>query len=187
MSGYSVSMSGSTSSTWMYRRSRIVRPPIDVLRNGSDVDPGPRRVRGPVARHGAQLPVDDQPDAAAVRAAQDAGALRHRVEHRLHVGRRLADHAQDLGGRRLPLQRLLRLVEQPRVLDRDHRLVRERLRERDLLVVEAPGGRAKDRDAADGAAVAQQRHEQAGLVPQRDREVAASARTPSRLPRCPPR
>ena len=81
--------------------------------------------------------------------AQLARALRDRLQHGLHVGRRLADHAQHLGGRRLPLERLLGLVEQPRVLDRDHRLVGERLRERDLLVVETPGGRAQDRDAAD--------------------------------------
>ena len=31
------------------------------------------------------------------------------VEHRLHIGRRLADHAQDLARRRLLLQRFLRL------------------------------------------------------------------------------
>ena len=35
-------------------------------------------------------------------------------QHRLHFGRRLADHAQDFGRRRLPLERLLRLVEQAR-------------------------------------------------------------------------
>ena len=43
------------------------------------------------------------------------------------VGRRAADDAQDLGRRGLPLQRLLRLVEQAHVLDRDHRLVGEGL------------------------------------------------------------
>ena len=38
-----------------------------------------------------------------------------------------ADHLQHLGGGRLPLQRLLGLVEQAHVLDRDHGLVGERL------------------------------------------------------------
>ncbi len=39
-------------------------------------------------------------------AAETHGALHDGIENRLHVGRRLADHAQDLGGRRLLLQRL---------------------------------------------------------------------------------
>ena len=41
------------------------------------------------------------------------------VEDRLHVGRRFADHSQDVGGRRPLLERLLGLVEQPHVLERD--------------------------------------------------------------------
>ena len=56
------------------------------------------------------------------------------VEHGLDVVGRLADHAQDLGRRGLLLERLVRLVEQARVLDRDHRLVGKGLHERDLLV-----------------------------------------------------
>ena len=64
-------------------------------------------------------------------------------KHRLHVGRRAGDHLQDLGGRGLPLERLLGLVEQAHVLDRDHRLVGEGLQQRDLLVGKRPGlGRA---------------------------------------------
>src|SRR5262244_1293608 len=65
--------------------------------------------------------------------AQSHGASDDRVEHRLHVGRRLADHPEDLAGRRLLLQRLahlcmgfghstvllLQCLEQPHVLDRD--------------------------------------------------------------------
>ena len=56
---------------------------------------------------------------------------RDRVEHRLRVGDRAADDAQHLGGRGLLLERLLGLVEQARVLDRDHRLVGEGLQQRD--------------------------------------------------------
>ena len=44
---------------------------------------------------------------------------------------------QHLGGGGLLLERLLRLVEQARVLDRDHRLVGEGLQQPDLLVAEA--------------------------------------------------
>ncbi len=54
--------------------------------------------------------------------------VRDGLEHRLHVRRRTGDHLQDVGGRGLPLQRLLGLVEQPRVLDGDHRLVARRSR-----------------------------------------------------------
>src|SRR5215467_1474644 len=41
--------------------------------------------------------------------AQSHGASDDRVEHRPHVGRRLADHTEDLAGRRLLLQRLSNL------------------------------------------------------------------------------
>jgi hypothetical protein len=51
-----------------------------------------------------------------------------RVEHRLHVRGELRSPS-DLGRRRLPLERLLRLVEQAHVLDRDHRLVGEGLQQ----------------------------------------------------------
>src|SRR5215472_2779080 len=43
--------------------------------------------------------------------AQPTGAPNDGVKHGLHVGRRTGDHAQDLAGRRLLLQRLFRLVE----------------------------------------------------------------------------
>ena len=56
------------------------------------------------------------------------------VEHRLQFAGRAADDLQDLAGRGLLLQRLgelararLQLLEQPHVLDRDHRLVGEGL------------------------------------------------------------
>ena len=72
------------------------------------------------------------------------------VEHALQVGRRRGDDAQHLGGGGLLLQRLgdlavallklgvalLQLLEQPGVLDGDHRLVRERLQQRDLPIGE---------------------------------------------------
>ena len=80
-----------------------------------------------------------------------------RVEHRLRVGDRAADDAQDLGRRRLLLERLLGFVEQARVLDRDHRLVGEGLQQRDLLVAEAPVA-AQDAKHADRPAVPKQRH-----------------------------
>ena len=87
-------------------------------------------------------------------------------KHRLQVGRRAADDAQDLAGRRLLLQRLgqlavalLQLLEQPRVLDGDDGLVGEGLQQRDLLVGERLDlGRADTTIAPMRLAVAQQRH-----------------------------
>ena len=89
-----------------------------------------------------------------------AGALRDRVEHRLEVGRRARDDAQDLAGGGLLLQRLgevavarLQLLEQPDVLDGDDRLVRERLQQRDLLVGERPSASpGVQDDGSDGRA-----------------------------------
>ena len=81
-------------------------------------------------------PGDEQPHAAAFRLAEQPGALGDGVQHRLHVGRRSADHLQHLGRRGLPLERLLGLVEQAHVLDRDHRLVGEGREQLDLLVGE---------------------------------------------------
>jgi hypothetical protein len=85
-----------------------------------------------------------EPEHPSVRAfAEVDGALRDRVEHRLHVGRRARYHAQDFGGRRLSFERLgqvlgsrLHLVEQPGVLERDDGLIGECLHEFDLALSE---------------------------------------------------
>ena len=73
------------------------------------------------------------------RPEQPHRAVRDGLEDRLHVGLRLADGPEDLGGRRLPVQRFrevgvarLELREQARVLDGDHGLVGEGLEQRDL-------------------------------------------------------
>ncbi len=70
----------------------------------------------------------------------------------------LTDDLQHVGGGRLLLQRLLGLVEQAHVLDRDHGLVGEGLQQRDLLVGEAPGLGAIHVDGADDALLAHHRH-----------------------------
>ena len=85
------------------------------------------------------------------------------VEHRLHVGRRLADDAQDVGGRGLPRQRFLGLVEQPHVLDRDHGLVGEGFSERNFAVSEHCRMFADQCQQPDAFLVSQQRHEQRAI------------------------
>ena len=84
------------------------------------------------------------------------GALDDGVEHRLHVRRRAADDAEHLGGRRLMLQRLaqfrvalVEFLEQPHVLDRDHRLVGEGFEKRDLFVCEGTDLGAANCDCSD--------------------------------------
>ncbi len=71
---------------------------------------------------------------------------RDRVEHRLSVGRRAREDAQDLAGGGLLLERFgefpvarVQFVEQPNVLDRDHGLVSKCLQQCDLFFRERPG------------------------------------------------
>jgi hypothetical protein len=67
-----------------------------------------------------------------VRTDKLVGAFPDRLEHRLHVVGRRGYHLENVGSCRLAFQRLLRLVEQPRVLDCDDRLVGKRFNQVDL-------------------------------------------------------
>jgi hypothetical protein len=96
--------------------------------------------------------------------AEQAGALGHRLEHRLHVGRRRADHLQHLGRRGLPVERLLRLVEEAHVLDRDGGLIGEGCQQLDLLVGECPHFLAPHDDDADDRVAADHRRAEHGAV-----------------------
>ena len=93
--------------------------------------------------------------------------LDQRIEHRLQIERRAADHLEHVGGRGLLLQRFrevaglrLHLVEQPHVLDRDHGLVGEGLQQLDVMVGEGAGLLSRDHDQADRRSLAHQRREQ---------------------------
>ncbi len=88
---------------------------------------------------------------------QPKPAVHDRLEHRLRVRRRTSDHAEHLRGRGLPLERLLGLVEQAHVLDRDYRLVGEGLEQRDLVIGERRGLRRRNDDRADEVSLAQHR------------------------------
>src|SRR5262245_18763116 len=110
--------------------------------------------------HAAQdLPVllnDDD----VIGATKTSGTLGNRVQHRLQVGRRAADHAQDLTRSGLPLQGLLRLVEQSHVLDGNHGLVSEGLEELDLILWERPGLHAGDADYPDTYPITEHRNKE---------------------------
>src|SRR5262245_64792369 len=76
--------------------------------------------------------------------AQSSRRLHQRVQHRLQIEGRAADDLEHVGGGGLLLQRFAQLVEQPRILDRDHGLSGEVYQQLDLLVGEWPDLRAID-------------------------------------------
>jgi hypothetical protein len=88
---------------------------------------------------------------------QALAALGNLFEDRLRVGHRLADDLQHLGRRSLPLQRLLRLVEQAHVLDRDHCLVGKGLEQIDLALWRLAGLGPGDAEGAHRHVVLQHR------------------------------
>ena len=80
-----------------------------------------------------------------VRLAKSDRRLGQRIEHRLQVEGRAADHLEHVGCSRLLLQRLAQvvgalaqLVEQPRVFDRDDGLSGKILNKIDVLLLEGP-------------------------------------------------
>src|SRR5207302_6970800 len=66
------------------------------------------------------------------------GLLQYCIEDGCYLTRRAVDNLQYLGGCGLLLQGLARLGDQPCILNRDHRLRREILEERDVLFGKRP-------------------------------------------------
>ena len=75
---------------------------------------------------------------------------------------------------------VLDLAEQPRVLDRDHRLVGEGLEQRDLLVGEGLGVIATDEDRADASAFPEHRRPDRRLDADRADAIGATSGAVSR-------
>jgi hypothetical protein len=117
-------------------------------------------------------------DKSVVCLTQPRGTLGYHVQYGLNIGRRTCDHTKDFACGSLLLQRLtefrvrrfelcsfiLELLEQPHVLDGDHRLVGERSYEIDLLIGKtidfvSPKGKYSDHNA-----VAQERDPQQGAI-----------------------
>ncbi|TKS58071.1 MAG: hypothetical protein EWM72_03244 [Nitrospira sp.] len=69
----------------------------------------------------------DQANRRVIGPAHPSRAPCNRVEHRLNIRRRASDHAQNLTGRGLLLQRLLEFLEQSHVLNGDDGLIGEGL------------------------------------------------------------
>jgi len=90
--------------------------------------------------------------------------LQHGLEHRLNFAGRARYDAEHLRCRGLLLQRIGKLVralllglEQPRILDRDHRLVGEGLEQCDLFLGKRPHLHATDQNRSDRLPLPQQR------------------------------
>src|SRR5713226_6758766 len=95
--------------------------------------------------------------------AEPCRVLHQRLQDRVKIEGRAANHLEDFARRRLLVQRLrevrvprLQLLEQPDVLDRDDRLVGEGLKESALLVGERPNLGAPDRDYPEDLGPAEQ-------------------------------
>jgi hypothetical protein len=108
-----------------------------------------------------------QPQIAVLGLAESGRVRQHGLEHGLQVAGRTRDNAQDLGCRRLLLQRLAKLarasllgIEQSNVLDRDDRLVGELLQQSFLRLRDGSGLGPADHDDAERIAAAQHRHSQ---------------------------
>jgi hypothetical protein len=83
--------------------------------------------------HPQELAVEPE-DECPVRSAQPDRTFGNSFEHRVKIERRAADNFEHISGHRLLLQRLFKLVEQPRVLDGDDRLSGKVLNRSDLFV-----------------------------------------------------
>ena len=110
----------------------------------------------------------------------DAGCIfQHGLEHGLQLAWRTGNNAQHLRCGGLLLQRLAQFVEQPRVLDSDHRLGGEILHQRGLLVGEGAQFLSIDADGADQLVVLKQRHGEQG-----SNSAEIDRRNPHRIARC---
>ncbi len=156
------------------RRDGLIERPGEGTRNGVERRPAPRG-----RMH--QLVVAEQEDAQLLDGEQVPATVEDLVEHRCGVGHRTADHLQHLGRGGLLLQRLLGLVEQPHVLDRDHRLVGEGLEQPDVLFGEGPHLGASHQDRAEGASFAHQRHRKSGAMTILAREFLPEPKLLSRV------
>src|SRR5690348_13753609 len=95
---------------------------------------------------------------------QPLAAFEDLVENRLRVGDRAADCRQHFTRRALLVERFLRLVEEADVLQRDRRLVAERLQQRALALVERTHFAPTEQDRAERLSLAHKRNDEDGAV-----------------------
>ena len=148
-------------------RAHRVRAPKSLQRLGRDG----------VRYHVELLTVETVEDAE-TRVAQPHRVPDNRVEHRLDVSLRLADHLENFTRRRLSVERhaevgvaCLQLLEQAHVLDGDDGLVGEGLEQLDLGRHERPRLDARHENRADGVPVAHHGHGEQAPEPAGQRDA----------------
>ena len=105
---------------------------------------------------------EPQENYAVVRAAQIDRRTHERPQDGRQIERRAADDLQHIGGGGLLFQRLLGLVEEAHIVDRDRRLIGERPEQAHIFLSEGPDPLARRRYQADHAAFGQHRYGQGG-------------------------
>src|SRR5215831_17202424 len=93
----------------------------------------------------------------------DAGCVcQHGLEHGFELAGRAADDTEDLGGRRLLLQRFAQLIEQARVLDGDDGLIGEACQKSDVILLERAHLGPANYDSAERTTFPYQGHAEGG-------------------------
>src|SRR5262249_1234974 len=88
---------------------------------------------------------------------QPGGILCDHIQDGLNIRRRTGDDTKYFGRRRLLLQRLFKLIEQPHVLNGDHRLIGEGFEQLDLSLCERTDFRPANLNRTDCETITQQR------------------------------
>ena len=130
-----------------------------IAHDNHRVPPVPVGVAGlAVHRHRAKVVPFPQKQITQFSFADAGSVLQHRVEHWLQVARRAADRLEHVGSGSLLLQGFTQLVQQPRVVDGDHRLVGEIADKLDLLFGKRTNLLAIDDDSPDQLVVLEHGH-----------------------------
>ena len=137
-----------------------------------DISPGFLRPRAAPSRHPHHLVVADRVNAEFLAAEETLARVEDGLEHRRRIRDGFADRAEHLGRGLLLLQRLLRLVEKPRVLDRDQRLVAKRFGVGDFAWAKAVRPTSGNHQHANALVVAEHWQVEGGVDAERLMDVA---------------
>src|SRR5215470_10433560 len=88
-------------------------------------------------------------DNSVFRITQPRRVLSHDIEHRLNIGWRAGNDAEDFARCGLLFQSFFEFLKQSHVLDGDHGLVGKGLEERNLLISERPDFHSANQDSPD--------------------------------------
>ena len=133
------------------------------MNSGSAVDlvPRPSSESSHSGTQSQQISVN-QANRGIFRGAQPHSAFRYGIQHGLNIRWRTSDHLKNIARRRLLLQCFSESLEQPNVLDSDHRLIGKGFEKRDLLLRERTNFRSAYENSAYRYAFSEQRRNEYG-------------------------